>query len=1000
MAVFRFAALQLASHFSKRAFRYLLLFFLPLLVHPEILTAQTRQNGNTETTILFEFVKKEIELSSSGSFFNAVKLENNSDEPFSGAVRITVPEGWSIIGGGFAEVELLPGEEKLLPFRISVPPGALGGISFTINGEVRGEENYYDYATSYVSLVPISKWDFRIDSKNIYLSDFKPQGDFVVRLSNKGNTNEMIKLSFNTGDLLEYVNPLQNDSLLFVELPAFRDTVITFTVKERTGLSYAEERSLINNWRASSILLMASTQDQSRSASIRISPLESQRLKDRKYSNSPLNVDLTLNNMLSAQLPKMTMRLNGRIFFPESQQFQYNVGVNNVYFNQERNSDFDLSRQLRYRLKYTDERTAVEMGDRMGVGELHSLNGQGIRARHTLNDNSTVFVNAATNLVTKNIGVYAGYSRVVKGVALKSGLTLESKMNSPDSHYSYSLGGSFRFLRDHKVRIMTATTLSKFSSNPSLQSDTTTVGLAYRLSYSYNRKRFYLRMDNTNTRLSYLRNSGINRINIRSVYKLEGGSLIRGTYYRNSYDANRNNFGSVYLGNRNINDNGNIYYSLNRGNIIYNAGPSYTNSVRAYYNPANGYQTIYRNLQPGLFGSVTFRRGTMQSITPYIRFNSMFVDYSSDDPAFVPYKINGLLQYTAGLSYYDQAFKFNAYFSSGEASDIYRSVVVEREPQVNQSFHLRPYYERYFNDETIRVSGYLNYSYYLPSMRENANFNLTSSFYLNDGWRLFVSLNLFRAVRVDDEVGRIATRDVNVMSGVTKSFDIQQPRLKYYDLTLVGFNDQNGNGIKDPNEKPIPNVLIQITRDPKRNLINQTGFSEVSLVTDPNGEIYYEGIPEGHYSLNITALSNLENLFFLNGENQEMEVHGDLVHYLPLVESYRVKGRVLVDRDPNSNEGKISLEGIRVTAVGENGETYSALTDSYGRYVLSLPKAANYEVNIYNVFGEQFVLEQGWFRIQFGTNKTVNLDFRFTEKRRSLQYDEGEKFFDFNLQRK
>src|SRR6056297_1985259 len=127
MAVFRFAALQLASHFSKRAFRYLLLFFLPLLVHPEILTAQTRQNGNTETTILFEFVKKEIELSSSGSFFNAVKLENNSDEPFSGAVRITVPEGWSIIGGGFAEVELLPGEEKLLPFRISVPPGALGG---------------------------------------------------------------------------------------------------------------------------------------------------------------------------------------------------------------------------------------------------------------------------------------------------------------------------------------------------------------------------------------------------------------------------------------------------------------------------------------------------------------------------------------------------------------------------------------------------------------------------------------------------------------------------------------------------------------------------------------------------------------------------------------------------------------------------------------------------------------------------------------------------------
>jgi len=254
-------------------------------------------------------------------------------------------------------------------------------------------------------------------------------------------------------------------------------------------------------------------------------------------------------------------------------------------------------------------------------------------------------------------------------------------------------------------------------------------------------------------------------------------------------------------------------------------------------------------------------------------------------------------------------------------------------------------------------------------------------------------------VRVDEEVGRVAMRDVNMLTGIRKSFDIQQPGLKYYDLTIVGFNDQNGNGVKDPNEKPIPNVLIKIIRDPKKNLVQQSGFSEISLITDPNGEIYYERIPEGLYKLNITALSNLEDLFFLNGENQEMEVHDDMVHYLPLVESYRIKGRVIVDRDPNSNEGKINLEGIRVTAVSENGDTYSALTDRYGSYVLSLPRATNYEVTIYNVFGEQFVLEQGKFRVQFSANKTINLDFKFTEKRRQMQYREGEQFFDFNLRR-
>jgi hypothetical protein len=963
------------------------------------LFGQPEQENQTELPILFEFVKGDIELSSSGSFFNVVKLANRSGEEFSGVIRITVPEGWGIIGGGSFEIELLPGEEKLLPFRISVPPGVLGGISYTINGEVRSDNNYYDYTTAYVSIQPASKWDFEIDSKNIYLSDFKPQGDFVVRLSNKGNTNEMIKLNFNTGDLLEYVNPLQNDSLLFVELPAFRDTVLSFTVRERAGLSYAEQRTLISNWRASSIVLIASTQDQTRSAGIKVSPLESQMLQDRRYANSPLNIDLSLNNLLSYQLPKMALRVNGRIFFPESQQLQYNVGVNNVYFNQERNVDFDFSRQLRYRLMYSDKSTAVEMGDRMGIGELHSLNGQGIKAQHTLNDNSTFFFNVANNPNSKNIGVNLGYNRVIKGVSMNSGLTIESKMNAPDSHFSYLLGGSFSFLRHHRIRINTATSLSRFGSGPLLQNDTTAIGFAYRFSYNYNKERFFFRFDNTNTKLSYLRNSGANRMNIRSVYKMEGGSLIRGNYYRNSYDATKYPYNFFYQGNKNINDNGNIYYSLNKGNTIYNVGPSFTNSVRQYFNPANGFHTVYRNLQPGLFGSITFRTGTMQSFTPYLRFNSMFVNYSSEDPSFEQFKINGLFQYTAGLSYYDAAFKLSAYFSSGESSDIYRSVVVDQDPQVNQSFHLRPYYERYFNKETIRVSGYLNYSYYMPSMRENTIFNLTSDFYLNDGWRIFVSFNLYRVVRVDEQVGRVSNRDINMLTGIRKSFDIQQPRLKFYDLTIVGFNDQNGNGVKDPNEKPIPNVLIQITRDPKKNLVQQSGFSEISLITDPNGEIYYEGIPEGLYKLNIPALSNLEDLFFLNGENQEMEVHGDMIHYLPLVESYRVKGRIIVDRDPNSNEGMISLEGIRVTAVSENGETFAALTDSYGSYVLSLPKAANYEVTIYNVFGEQFMLEQGRFKIQFSANKTVNLDFKFSEKRRQMQYREGEQFFDFNLRR-
>lgn len=60
-------------------------------------------------------------------------------------------------------------------------------------------------------------------------------------------------------------------------------------------------------------------------------------------------------------------------------------------------------------------------------------------------------------------------------------------------------------------------------------------------------------------------------------------------------------------------------------------------------------------------------------------------------------------------------------------------------------------------------------------------------------------------------------------------------------------------------------------------------------------------------------------------------------------------------------------------------------------------KASSYKVSIYNVYGESFRLERGSFNIQFGDNKTINLDFKFTEQRRAIQFLEGEELFQFNL---
>jgi hypothetical protein len=193
---------------------------------------------------------------------------------------------------------------------------------------------------------------------------------------------------------------------------------------------------------------------------------------------------------------------------------------------------------------------------------------------------------------------------------------------------------------------------------------------------------------------------------------------------------------------------------------------------------------------------------------------------------------------------------------------------------------------------------------------------------------------------------------------------------------------------------------VNIARDPKKNMEDRTGFAEISMITDPTGEIYYTNLPEGVYDLTITPLSNLADLYFLHGQKQSIEVREDQVYYLPLVESYKIRGKIIIDRDPNSNEGVISPEGIRITATSENGEVYSTLSNSFGGYVLDLPKANVYEVNIYNVFGENFRLERGSYKVQFTENRSIHIDFKFTERRRGIQFNEEEPIFDFNLDRR
>jgi hypothetical protein len=392
-----------------------------------------------------------------------------------------------------------------------------------------------------------------------------------------------------------------------------------------------------------------------------------------------------------------------------------------------------------------------------------------------------------------------------------------------------------------------------------------------------------------------------------------------------------------------------------------------------------------------VWAAVTVKVGAYRSVTPNLTISNMRFYYKSGDPSIGNYSFDKNIYYSAGLNYFDNVWRMNMYYTSGSSTDLYRSVLVDSKPTVTRSLQLRPSYENYFFNKKVKFSAYVNYAFYMPSQRENVSYNVRYDQYFKYGWNMSVSGFMFSNTRVDDDQGRITNKDINVMIGLTKSFDIQQPRQKYHNFKSVFFNDLDGDKIKSKNEPPVSDILVTVEKD-QQHSVGISNIPEVKLLADKEGTVEIQNLPADNYKLAFQPLNNLQNLYFVNGSEQLYANNKTNTLYVPLSESFKIRGKIILVRDPNSTEGKMDVSGVRITAFGEKGENYMALTDNLGEYVLCVPTANRYKVHINNVFGEQFNIEANEVEVQFTQSKTINADFTFVEKQRGIQFDGGELF--------
>ena len=101
------------------------------------------------------------------------------------------------------------------------------------------------------------------------------------------------------------------------------------------------------------------------------------------------------------------------------------------------------------------------------------------------------------------------------------------------------------------------------------------------------------------------------------------------------------------------------------------------------------------------------------------------------------------------------------------------------------------------------------------------------------------------------------------------------------DVAFIGdtvFEDENGNGLRDPGERGLENITVLLTPPPSINLGNGPG-QPISAVTDFNGSYLFPGLVNGSYTVQVVAPFGFLQTFDFDGilDNQSIAVISDSV---------------------------------------------------------------------------------------------------------------------------
>ena len=945
-----------------------------------------------------KFVKNKILHIVGESYFNVCKVKNKSDKILDLDFKINLPAGWKLLNSNVLfSRSVIPGGEINLPLRLTIPENVMGGIAYVVNLVASTKEKEF-FGATYIKLPEISDWNFEITKNKIYFNELYNTEKFTVYLSNKGNTTENIKLNFKLGNKLNFIDSIGYNNV-YVSIPPYSDTILSYQV-QRSNVP-KEIGMYTNNWNENEILVTATGRNgKIKRRNFSFFDLDNEYYNIRNESCSPLNLGLSVFNLASGFTPSTNFNAYGEVQLNQSHQFNYSLNMLNLSFQ----NDFNLRNYLNNPFLYSfsashnwDDKLITNIGNISGRGALFGQNGRGVESSYKLKNSSTVGASIVSNMFIQSwtASAYYGSSILVpiinKSISYRFNLYYQDNSTLGLRSISPQLSLSFSPIKNQSISLSVLPSFANYDTTLGNipNQDPSINGASYRISYAGSYKNITARVSNVNTKNSLLIANGMTTSSSDVRYKINNMSNVSYTSFISKQSPSKlfsilNQSGQF----ANWNNHRLMYNNRVNKKVMFSCGPNIQTTTRQEFINQNAPIASFSNQTFGLVGTMNYRINKLETVTPNLFFGSTrFYDNVVNST-----NNNLASNISFGINYRRPFWGINFRYNRGATFFLDQSMFQIPDSKVsNETIFVRANFNKEIPTKNLSLQGFVNYFYRMPSNAQNVGVSGKIDFQIIKRLNGYANANLFSNSLSNSEDGASSARFFSLSFGLIYNVDIPQPKIKYHNLKVICFEDLNGDNVKNENERAIPNIILKISRDFESDFLN-TPFSEKELISDFEGNIVLNDLPEGNFFLSFRSLENLGVLYNIKGNDEEISLEEDHTLFVPYGEGYKVTGQIKISRDVNSSRGTIKPSNIRVQALSNSGEVFSTLADANGRYSISVPYSGYYRVSMKNIFGDDFYIKNNKTLIQFDGFKLFKVDFDVVEKSRSLKINGTSKF--------